>query len=134
MLSEYWDKYKFHPGLVESGLKGFPKLEPGKFYTVPCQNYERISLGSGHTVWECASGPTFHGEHYVSYMLLTIGPHEGKILETFIYGWFGKGDNIVLELLPHQQDVMRQLKESVKGEPYFQLPSEYQLRQYRGKV
>ena len=134
MLSDYWDKYKFHPGLVESGLKGFPMLEPGKFYTVPLQNHERSSLGSGHTVWECAGKPNYHGEYKVSYPLLTIGPHGGSVYETVIYGWFGRGDNIVLELPEAQQAAMREFKESVKNFGHIHLPTDYQLKGYRGAV
>ena len=131
MLSEFWDKYKFHPGLVESGLKGFPKLEPGKFYTVLRQNHDRSSLGEGWKVWECAGKPEYHGEYKVSYGLLTIGPHDGKLIETFIYGWFGRGDNIVLELPENQQEVMRQLKASVQGEGHIYLPSDHTLKEFR---
>lgn len=134
MLSEFWDKYKFHPGLVESGLEDLPKLEKGKFYTIPLQNNDRQTLGSGHTVWECADGPTFHGDYRVSYFMLTIGPHGGSILETFIYGWFYKGGNIILELPEAQQTVMRQLKASVKDFHHIHLPSDFQLKGYRGEL
>lgn len=132
MLSDFWDSLKFHPGLVESGLKGFPMLKPGRFYTFPRQNYERQSLGSGHTVWECTSEPNYHGEYAVSYCLLTIGPHDGVILETFIYGWFNRGDNIVLELPEEQQEIMRTLKASVGKFSHIHLPSDHTLKGYRG--
>lgn len=134
MLREFWDKYKFHPGLVESGLKDLPKLEMGKFYTVPLQNNNYQSLGSGHNVFECASEPTYHGDYRVSYLLLSIGPHDGSIYETFIYGWFSKGDNIILELPEAQQKAMRQLKESVKDFSHIHLPTDHQLKAYRGAV
>lgn len=131
MLSEHWDKYKFHPGLVESGLKGFPMLEPGKFYTIPLQNHRHQSLGSGWKIWECDSKPNYHGDYHVSYSLLTIGPHNGSLIETFIYGWFDRGDNIVLELPEAQQAVMRQLKASVGKFTHIHLPSDHQLKEYR---
>lgn len=134
MLSDFWDKYKFHPGLVESGLKGFPMLEPGKFYTFPLQNYERSSLGSGHTVWECSGKPNYHGEYAVSYPLLHIGPHDGVILETFIYGWFNRGHNIVLELPEEQQTIMRTLKASIGKFSHINLPSDHTLKGYRNAV
>ena len=134
MLRDYWDKYKFHPGLVESGLKDLPKLEVGKFYTFPLQNNDNQTLGSGHKVWECASKPNFHGEYRVSYMLLHIGPHDGSVIETFIYGWFFKGDNIILELPEAQQAVMRQLKASVGKFSHIHLPTDHQLKGYRGAL
>jgi hypothetical protein len=133
MLNDHWDKYKFHPGLVESGLKGLPKLEAGKFYTIPLSSYDRYSqtLGSGWKVWECAGKPTVHSEYAISYPMLTIGPHDGSVIETFIYGWFGKGDNIILELPEAQQAVMRQLKASVKDFSHIHLPSDHTLEGYR---
>lgn len=136
MLSNFWDAYKFHPGLVESGLKGLPKLEVGKFYTIPLSSHsrDRQSLGSGHKVWECASKPTIHSEYSISYLMLTIGPHQGSVIETFIYGWFGKGDNIILELPEAQQIAMRQFKESVKNFSHIHLPTDYQLEELRRGV
>lgn len=132
MLSDFWDKYKFHPGLVESGLKGLPKLEPGKFYTVPLANYDRQSLGSGWKVWECAGAPTVHSEWSISYPLLTIAPHDGVVIETFIYGWFGKGDNIILELPEAQQEIYRGLKAYIGKFTHIHLPSDHILKEYRG--
>lgn len=134
MLSEFWDKYKFHPGLVESGLKDLPKLEVGKFYTFPLQNNHNQTLGSGHTIWECADKANTYGDFRVSYLLLNIGPHDGSLYETFIYGWFFKGNNIILELPEEQQAVMRQLKAAVKNFGHIHLPTDYQLKGYRGAI
>ena len=134
MLDKYWDKYMFHPGLVESGVKGFPKLEPGKFYTFPCVNADRCPLGNGWKVWECVSKPTPHGEYKVSYLLLTIGPHDGVVTETCIYGWFGRGGNIVLELPEEQQAIYRTLKAAVQDPPCIQYPSDHKLKEYRNAL
>lgn len=138
MLSDFWDSLKFHPGLVESGLTGLPKLEIGKFYTVPVSshrtNNSHQALGSGWKVWECSSEPNYHSEWAVSYLMLTIGPHDGVVIETFQYGWFGKGDNIILELPAAQQEIYKTLKASVSKFTHIHLPSDHQLKEYRNAI
>lgn len=112
-FEELYGKYRKHPKAVQSGFDGLPILTPGKFYMIIHQNEDRHGY-TGVQLWKCICEPTFHGEYKVSYGMNTLSDAKAGCMYTgFIYKWFNKGNNCILELPEDQQKAFSALWESI---------------------
>lgn len=108
-IPEYAKPYLNHPMLVKHDEYGFPMLEIGKFYMMVYSSFRNSSYVRG--IWKCSSKMKHVKEvhlahhHATSCMMLHLDVGKSGV-SGFLghYIWFGNGNNIIIELLPEQQE------------------------------
>lgn len=120
MVSDHFKKYLTHPRLVKSGVDGLPDLVPGRFYMIVSSSHRATRyMDPPNQIWLCESGPTDHSEYSRSYGMLAPGLFDtGQTYMGFCYKWFGKGDNIIIDLREEQQAAHRAFQKALEADTH----------------
>lgn len=119
LFETFYGSYKNHPRVVQSGFDELPILEKGRFYIVYYQNdasYQGFRSACPPTLIYVSDKPVFHGKHKISYQTLSFSVQEsGCMGYGFIYMWFWKGGNCIVEIPEEQQKIYKDLMKSLSN-------------------